>query len=604
MGLISISAIIAPLPFRVRPVTKITETQAKTALLYLRENMGASGPVDMPPQLKETATGSVAVVMTVWLKGVRNKVVQVVSTPLKDALGRLLVVVQGYGDIPAESRLRLQLDFVMEEGWIPKGGILAGLAFVEGRDGLSGRIDGERVYLPPSELIRNQKYGGFKPLPKYDGKFRIGLDVDDTLRTIRHQGKRVGIRGSLADDIARFRSLTVVEGEDLVPRRLLKGTVERPPVTRSRVQAAVLAGAGYLARALQDRGMYRYHYNPLSDRDIKDSYNWPRHAGVTYSLALVGRILEKPELVAAAKRALATLKEQMVDSLDGSRCLMSRKKCYLGSSALALLAFAEYRIASKDSEFDDLSFRIARFLRSMQRQDGFFYHDWYPESGIDKERMKLYASQQAVFALARYGEAFGDKSAFDGARAGMDYLAGPYWDHFLGTFFFGQEHWTCLAAEEVYRVSPRREYADLCYGIGRHYDNITHKPGETPFPEDVGGMSITHIFTPHLGGTATAAEAMVSSVILGDATGRDTASIREQLAATFGFLIQGQITAHDTFWMKSPHFAVGGVLEMQSRPKVRIDNVQHAISAMVRGLQFLPEESPEALRDAEKAYEL
>ena len=83
--------------------------------------------------------------------------------------------------------------------------------------------------------------------------------------------------------------------------------------------------------------------------------------------------------------------------------------------ALGLLALAEYRIASGDDRFDEAARQVADFLVSMQKEDGFFYHDWYPERGIDRELMKLYASQQAVFALARYAKAVGDQDAL--ARA-------------------------------------------------------------------------------------------------------------------------------------------------------------------------------------------
>ena len=587
LGLIAGSALLAPLPFRYKTVTALTPAQAKNALQFLRQDMENAGKGALPPDLEEVRNTPVTAVFTVWQEGVRDRVDQATEAPLRDVLKRFGAVASLYKKKLQRSRVRLQLDVVAEEGWIPQDGLLASLAFVEGRDGVSGIVAGKRVYLPPSELIRNRKYGSFRPLPKYDGKFRIGVDLDKTRRTIRHQAKRIGIEGESVSELARFRALSIVEGEDLAPRRLLKGTVERPPVSRAEVLTAVLRGARYLVRALRDDGMYRYHYNPLADKEFRDPYNWPRHAGVTYSLALVGRLLEKQEFVEAARKSLVTLEKQMTPGPEGSLCLMSKKKCYLGSSALSLLALAEYRIASGDGQYDTLAMRLARFLLYMQKTDGLFYHDWYPEKGIDKELMKLYASQQAIFALARFAEASGEKDALAAAEKGMDTLAGPYWDHFLGSYFFGQEHWTCLAAEEVYRARPRAEYAELCYGIGQHYDRITHNVGETPFAEDVGGMSITHFFTPHLGGTATAAEAMVSSVVLGESIGQDTAALREQLRCTFGFLIQGQVSIHDSFWLRDPTFAVGGILEMQSRPKVRIDNVQHAISAMVRGLDYI-----------------
>lgn len=587
-AIVALCAAVPQAVFSLKQTSNLTAVQAKACLLTLRKSMTRGEPAALPEVLGEVSGEKIPMVLTVYVGGIRRGVEQVDGEPLAKALGLLAEKLEALGAAREDPSLRLQLDLVTAEGWIPESGVLAALAFVEGRDGISGMVNGKRVYLPPTEMIRNKKYGSFKPLPDYDSNFRIGVDIDKVTDTIRHQAKRVGAAGEEVSDLARFRPIEVVEGEDLVPRQVLKGTVERPPATRSTVRAAVVAGAEYLVRALSSEGNFRYYYNPLSDKDEPGSYNWPRHAGVSYSLALVGGRLNRQDFVSAARRALIRFEEQLGRGPGQSRCLMSGGKCYLGSSALGLLALAEYRIASKDRRFDGTMKQVADFLISMQKPDGFFFHDWFPEKGIDRKLMKLYASQQAVFALARYAAAVGDSKALEKAEFGMDYLAGPYWDHFLGGFFFGQEHWTCLAAEEVYDARPKPEYAELCYDIGAHYDRITHKPDETPYPEDVGGMSVTHLFTPHIGGTATAAEAMVSAAILGQAVGRDTSSIRDQLKWTFGFLMKGQITASDTFWMRRPELAVGGFFDTQTKLSVRIDNVQHSISAMVRGMDYIP----------------
>jgi hypothetical protein len=431
-----------------------------------------------------------------------------------------------------------------------------------------------------------QRYGSFAPLPGFDARFKIGLDARLASSAVARQGDQIGAAGA-PSKLRRFAAISVVEDDDLRPRRLLKGTVERPPLTRARLDAAVRAGARYLVRALREDGTFRYNYAPLRDKDVRDRYNWPRHAGTAYSLALVGRKLEQPELTAAAERALDRFVAQLGRGPDGSTCLEERGGCYLGSSALGLLAIAEHRIASGNGRFEAAARGVARYVMAMQREDGFFFHDWSPGAGIDRASMKLYASQQAVLALARYARAFGDDAALRAAERGMDYLAGPYWDHFLGTYFFGQEHWSCLAAEEMFDVRPKPEYAALCLAIGDHYDRLCHAPGDTPFPEDVGGMSVTHMFTPHVGGTATAAEAMVSAVALGRATGAEVGSIAEQLGWTLAFLEKGQLTAHDAFWLPAPESAVGGVVESQTAMRIRIDNVQHVISAMIRGRDFV-----------------
>ncbi|MDJ0763724.1 MAG: hypothetical protein QNJ97_12145 [Myxococcota bacterium] len=587
-AIIGLGIVLTPIPFRLYHTTSLSPDQAKIALRYLRQGIQEDRLHPLPSELQSVAKDTVPIVLTVWSNGSRKWVHQVADVPLDQAISSLATGLrQHVRDVPEASRTRLQLDFVVAKGWIPQEGLFASLAFVEGRDGVSGIFGNQRIYLPPSELIRNAKYGSFKPLPDYDAKFRVGIDMEQIKKTLAHQGRQIGITGKEVTDIARFRSLSTVEGENLSPQRLYKATVERGTVDKATLRAGILAGAHYLTRVLKRNGTFRYHYNPVRNRDEPGRYNWPRHAGVSYSLALVGRLLDETPFVSAAKRALTRFEAQLTDGPKGTKCLKARGKCYLGSSSLGLLALAEYRLASGDPRFDASAEAIAGFIKMMQKEDGFFYHDWYPDTGIDRELMKLYASQQAVFALSRYAKATQDKTALKAAVKGMDFLAGPYWRHFLGNFFFGQEHWSCLAAEEVYNAQPKPAYAAYCHDIGTHYDAITHNDGETPFAEDVGGMSITHMFTPHVGGTATAAEAMVSAVLLGDAIGKDTRPIRRQLKATFGYLLGGQVTADDTFWIKRHSYAIGGFYETHSKPKVRIDNVQHAISAMVRGMDLI-----------------
>ncbi|HUT78049.1 MAG TPA: hypothetical protein VM285_10205, partial [Polyangia bacterium] len=576
------AVVLAPLPFRLEANTAIAPEEAGRILVALRQAGDADRELAWPESLAHVAEDPLPLVLTLWKRGRREQVWQVDGKPLADAAKELAGKLRNARRDLADPSTRLQLDLATASGWVPHGGPLFALSFVEGHDGVSAEVDGRRVYLSPSELIRLQKYGSFRPLPAFDAKFRIGLDRGRVMPSLGHAAERAfGKRGEAAA-LTRFRALTVVEGSDLSPRRLLKASTDRPALTRGRGEAVVLAGAGYLARALRPDGMYRYYWDPVADKDLPGVYNWPRHAGVSYSLALAGRLLERPELLEAAGRALERFEKELVPGPSGSRCLMAQGKCYVGSAALGLLALSEYRLATGDARFDESARAVARFLRFMQKPDG-FHHDWYPDKGIDRELMKLYATQQAILALAIHARAVGgDAESLAAAEAGMDYLAGPYWDHFLGHWHFLQEHWTCLAAEELYAARPKPEYARICHEVGRHYDRITLGIDETPFAEDAGGMSVTHIFTPHVGGTATAAEAMVSAAILGRAIGKDVSSIEEQLRQTFHFLARGQVSAHDRFWIRRPRDAVGGFYESQTKTRLRIDTVQHAISAIVR----------------------
>jgi hypothetical protein len=601
---IGAAALTAPLPFRLSRVTDLAPGDAARILGAIRSGLASGTPAVLPQVLDRVAGDRVPALLSVWEQGRRRIQWQVDGKPLSESVPELARKVARFAQGRDPGVLRLQLDLAVADGSIPQDGLLASLAFVPGHDGVSGLVGERRVYVTPSELIRQDRYEGVGPLPGWEVGVKLGLGVDKARRALMLEADRLGTGGDEARDLRRFEALTVVEGADLAPRLLMRATVERKVLDRERMKAAVVAGASYLSRALGSSGLYHYHYNPVKDEDVSDPYNWPRHAGVSYSLALVGRLLARPGFVETAGRALDGFVRRLAPGPDGSRCLMDRGTCYVGSSALGLLALSEYRIASGDGRFDGAARGLAKFLLAMQKDDGLFYHDWRPGKGIDRSIMKLYASQQGVLALARHGRAVGDRAAVAAAEKGMDYLAGPYWSFFLGGYFFGQEHWTCLAAEELYDAVRKPKYADICLDVGDHYVRITLGKRDTPFAEDVGGMSVTQLFTPHEGGTATSAEAMTSAVALGERTGRDVSRIKRTVVSTYGFLSRCQVTAHDAFWLKRPEIALGGFYETQVKPQVRIDNVQHAISAMVRGLGYVPAGSASSAAEAERDFSL
>ncbi|MBI5527391.1 MAG: hypothetical protein HY897_13745, partial [Deltaproteobacteria bacterium] len=444
-------------------------------------------------------------------------------------------------------------------------------------------------------------YASLDIVPGYSLEFKTGMDGGRMLSAIRSQGRALGVDGRAAAVKGRFRSLCAVEGADLAPRTLVQGTVERQDPDRARVEAAVRAGADYLVNALDSAGEFRYIFDPLDNYVPKD-YSWTRHYGAAYSLSLVGRLLHEPRYLDAAARAVEAGMRRLKKASVGGQCLFEGDRCYFGASALMSLAVSEHRVATGDRRFETAGADLAAFIRAMQRRDGLFFHYWYPKGGLDRGSMLLFASQQGVLALARHARATGDRGALSAAERGMDHLAGPYWDFFLGNWFFVAEHWSCLAAEEMYSQVPKPAYLEFCREIGTHFARTILKKDATAFPENAGGMVVTHALSPHGCGTATAAEAMTSAAALGGAAGPGVAEIREAALWSYSFLLKTQVNAHDGFWMQRPALAVGGFFEKQIVPRIRIDYVQHAISALVRGLDLYPPAAPGAAAEAGRDF--
>jgi hypothetical protein len=459
---------------------------------------------------------------------------------------------------------------------------LRALSFVEGHDGVSFTCEGETsaTVISGPELIRRNLHSRYRPLPRSEPSFRIGLDVGQ-LRDEHCAGRPLA-------SLQRIRFHSAVRSLGAT-QPLARSQIRRKEVTRADVRASVLLGVEHLLAGQRPKGRFTYLQHPFEPEQKSKRYSWARHAGVAYSLALVGRLLDDEGALAGAERALASMTRRLRAAAPGM-CFASGDRCYLGTASLLLLALSEQRMATGDRRFDAHAGAVADFLLAMQRPRGDFYHYWSPEAGVDGETMMAFASQQAALALARHARASGDIDAREAADQAMSYFAGDYWNFFLGNYFVGQEHWTCLAAEESASAGAEASAARFCREIANFFARLVLHPGESPFSEDIGGVGVSHVVTPHVGPTATVSEALVSAVLLAKAAGDEPGEVGTALEETIHFLVRAQIEPGDTYAMPDGEGAVGGFPNSLSKTTIRMDNVQHAISALVRALPLLGED--------------
>ena len=115
---------------------------------------------------------------------------------------------------------------------------------------------------------------------------------------------------------------------------------------------------------------------------------------------------------------------------DDRLCVGQGNHVDLGSSALAALAAAEYLAGGDDPEvYRDLE-GLTAFLRSMQRADGEFMHEYDVASQAPIDVQHLYYSGEAAFALLRAHAVLGRAEDLRVATAAMGHLTGAAWDFF------------------------------------------------------------------------------------------------------------------------------------------------------------------------------
>lgn len=468
-----------------------------------------------------------------------------------------------------------------------EGPIWLGVPFVENlgvvplHEGLRVSVDGRDAWLTPDELLAEGHYDGGVDTPLPDMSFGVPVErlVDRLAREIGVEMRDVLERGS----VRRFRAGTIASSE--WPRDV--------EITEERLREAAVEGARFLLRHQRPNGRYTYIYSGRTGGPRHGAYNMPRHAGTTYYLAQVDRLHGMPEARFGAKRGLEWLIDHHVRRCGGDDrwCVEFHGRVEMGSSALAALAAAEYLEGGDDPRIRRLLDGLTAFIRSMQRQDGELMHEYDLRRDRPVDVQHLYYSGEAAFALLRAHAVTGDERNLDVARKLMRHLTGAGWSFLGSRYYYGEEHWTCIAAAEASDRIDVTEALDFCERWAAFNRRIQYREGETPWPAR-GAYGVGPLLVPRLTPVASRTEAFISTYEMARRAGHDTAALRAQVERGLGMLLRWRWSPGPTHLLADPPAAHGGIPGSPVQLEVRNDFVQHAASAMIRWADILHRERP------------
>ncbi len=377
-------------------------------------------------------------------------------------------------------------------------------------------------------------------------------------------------------EMFRLRVASVVEGAH--------GGDDR--ITRENLRRAGRDGAAFLVGQLRADGRYRYSYDPLTDGDAEKDYNVPRHNGTTYFLAQAARYLEDPAFARAAQRGIDHLRRVFVrrDRFTGTFAAGDSRRVNTGSAALGAVAIAEYRHVTGDRRYDSALRGLSDWLVEMQRPGGDFAHRYDLDTGEREEGWMLYFTGEAALALLKAHEELGDRRYLDAARKALDWLTSTGWSFFGAEYLPGEEHWTCIAANESYPRIKRRRYLDFCRHWASH--RRARQLGPTVFGGD-GGYGIAPMVVPNTTPTGSTTEATVSTALLARKWGEPDREIEDQTKRAARLLLRRQLRGDILHLFPDPDEASGGFPSSGVTLDVRIDFVQHAASALLRMTELL-----------------
>jgi hypothetical protein len=458
--------------------------------------------------------------------------------------------------------------------------ILFGGGFVAGADGVKVSLGDKVAYATVDDLHKLGAYDHFYKI----GTMGLRLGVDP-----------VAVQEFLAKELGVTRERLLAEGHfRRVALRHKTPPEPAPEVNRKTLRAAAIAAGRYLARMVRNDGSYRYEVDPIKNED-SPGYNWPRHSGATWYLSDVAIYSQDQTMQRAAERAARRLAGYALVDCGERRCIAEGDRADLGSSALALLAFVELVEGGLAPDLRQPILDLCAFLRSQQRPDGEFMHFYDRVAKRPIDQQVLYYTGEAAFALSRASRITKDPRDLEAGRKALAVLVErPFW-YVAWRYFWGAEHWTCHAMNDLYDRAPNPKALRFCLDWQESIRNLAIR-GRSASPEYEAATSGGPFVPPSLGGSSSRMEAAVSTLMAAERAGvsaREVAALKLGIEQTLGFLLRHQFLPGPKHLMTASGQMHGGFPTSPINLKVRIDNPQHAGTGLLHYLEYL-EDGPHA----------
>lgn len=460
---------------------------------------------------------------------------------------------------------------------------------LEVRPGIDGVCEEQRC-LPAWQLTLSDAFAENHPLPSIPD-VSYGFSTDVVRKALGSSPDRNG-RG--IDGLLRIETESFSADSSGV-HRLVRTRTTPPSLSPAGVEQVVRAAQKYIQNAQEADGTFRYSLDPVSGNEDKQTLNLPRQAGTTYALCELGT---GPELAVTVARALGAF-EPTEHRFGALSALNDGTGFGLGKSGLPLLAMLRCRQLVGAGN-DRLIGQLSRLMLKLQRENGSFYpaFDERKKRGTgDFEQM--YAAGQAVLGLVLLEQQLAElkggaaeplpsaaelKGALDRAMA---FYGGPYWPKPLRDFFFFEEGWHCLAARHALTSHRNDAYERFCIDYVASRLRFVTRAEDTAEPNFVGGYGVSDLFPPRNTATAGLGEALNASITIKQKRGEDVTHEKALLRDVVSFLQRAQWSEASCYACLKPQLVVGGFSQMLAAPDIRIDYVQHAMSAIGHGGKLL-----------------
>ena len=364
------------------------------------------------------------------------------------------------------------------------------------------------------------------------------------------------------------------------------------------VRQASARSAQYLVAQTKENGMFEYRINLNPRIQVRPKYNILRHAGTIYAMSMYDRWQSDPAVRSAIARAGRYLRDEPIAPLPGRDDLLAvwsepevnganaPRQAKLGGTGLGLVALLSLEdIQPGFTPLSNLQ-ALGRFLVYMQKEDGSFYSKYIPsQGGRDDRWQSLFYPGEAALGLVMLYEKIPLDIWLESATKAIAYLARSR----EGQRNVPADHWALLATERLLlleRELPVSRDLLVNHAVQICKTILNSQIDDRDRPEYDGGFSANGKVTP----TATRLEGLQGALSFLPPRSRISRRIKVAVPRGIAFLLRSQVEEGE-FAGAFPR-AIGPI--SRDRPdadrvnrrvtEVRIDYVQHALSAMIQYL--------------------
>ena len=378
--------------------------------------------------------------------------------------------------------------------------------------------------------------------------------------------------------------------------------VSSQDIKTNEIKRAIQLSGDYILNNIHPDGQFIYKRNLNPKVRVKENYNVLRHCGTIYAMGMQYDYLPSESMKPATLKTVDFARNEFLTPLtqDPKKMAMwstpeyeknlSEIQAKLGGAGLGIVALSQaYQFYPDEQVLEEMK-ALGNFILFMQRADGSFYSKFIPEKGGKNEEFKsLYYPGEAILGLTTLYEFDKSEQWLDAAIIGISYLANLR----KNQQEVPGDHWALIASRELLKFenvncNPELKEIIINHAIQICRVMIKEQKADSNIPQIHGAYSYVGATTS----TSTAIEGLIAALHFIPKEMDIYHEIERSVEIGIDFLLRSQIKDGD--FSGAFQYAVGSyhgkrkdVKEFdESKTSVRIDYVQHALSALIQYYHF------------------